>query len=85
VAGEAEGRRMSMHDMTITLRGTSGRETTAPVALWLKCMLEMLPPPQLVELANRVAAHESHLVVPGIARHFKMIAEHGQIGTKLGG
>jgi hypothetical protein len=74
-----------IQDTTITLRGTSGREITAPVALWLKCMLEMLPPPQLVELANRVAAHETQLVVPGIARHFKMIAEPGQIGTKFGG
>ena len=74
----------------ITLKsGATGRETTAPAALWIKCLLEMTPGPQLAELVRRVDEFNGkNVVIPGVRRHHRLIAEPGIIGlsgTKLGG
>jgi hypothetical protein len=73
----------------ITLKSSAtGRETTAPAALWIKCLLEMLSGPQLAELVRRVDECNGKVAIPGIRRHHRLIAEPGVIGlrgTKLGG
>lgn len=73
----------------ITLKSAAtGREITAPVALWIKCLLEMMPGSQLGELVRRVEAVNGQVIIPGVRRHYRMEAEPGIIGlsgTKLGG
>jgi hypothetical protein len=74
----------------ITLRSAAtGRETTASTSVWIKCLLEMLPGSQLAELVRRVeVAKGASLVVPAGPRHYRMLAEPGEIGlrgARLGG
>jgi hypothetical protein len=71
-----------MSDDEIILRGSSGREVSARMALWVKCLMEMLPPAQLQELVRRVEEHQGKMVVPGVRRHYRMIAEPGQFGLR---
>lgn len=78
---------MVREDITLKSSAT-GRETTAPAALWIKCLLEMMPGPQLAELVRRVDEFNGRVVIPGVRRHYRMTAEPGVIGlrgTQLGG
>lgn len=70
----------------ITLRSTTGYETTAAAAVWVKCLIEMLPPAQMGELVQRVQAFQgSGLVLPSAgAKHYRMLAEPGRIGLRRG-
>lgn len=75
---------------TITVKSvTTGHAVTAPAALWLQCLLEMLPGAQMAELVKRVEEITgAGQVVPAGPRHYHMVAEPGHYGLKghaLGG
>jgi hypothetical protein len=71
-------------DQPITVRSVAtGAETIAPAALWLQCLLEMLPPQQLGELVRRVESIcGAGLVQPPAPRHYHMTAEPGHYGLR---
>ena len=72
-----------MNNGEITLYAIgSGKSLNAPLGMWLKCLIEMLPPAQLAELAKRVEAAKGATIVAPRPRHHVLRAETGHLGLK---
>lgn len=66
----------------IALQSSTGVQTVAPTALWVKCMIEMLPPVHQQELVRRVEAFKARGIVIPTSGHTRLIAEPGEVRAK---